>query len=118
MRAFSAATLPPGFLTSEGPTHVAIRGARLVRAFNTLGVQRLRSAAFREGERVAIPIAGDDKAAIEVASRLVVDAGFDPVLIGPLTTAKQFDQTGPLYGKVVSARELRDMINGNPTSKP
>jgi 8-hydroxy-5-deazaflavin:NADPH oxidoreductase len=95
-----------------------LRGARLVRAFNTLGVQRLRSAAFREGERVAIPIAGDDKAAIEVASRLVVDAGFDPVLIGPLTTAKQFDQTGPLYGKVVSARELREMINGNPTSKP
>jgi predicted dinucleotide-binding enzyme len=91
---------------------------RLVRAFNTLGVQRLRSAAFREGERVAIPIAGDDKAAIEVAARLVADAGFDPVLVGPLTTAKQFDQQGPLYGKVVSAREMREMISALPLSKP
>jgi predicted dinucleotide-binding enzyme len=95
-----------------------LRGVRLVRAFNTLNYQRLRSIANRPGERVAIPIAGDDKAAIEVASRLVEDAGFDPVLIGPLTTAKQFDQGGPLYGKVVSAREMREMISDNPTSKP
>ena len=94
-----------------------LRGARLVRAFNTLGVTRLRSAAFRQGERVAIPIAGDDKAAIQVASRLVEDAGFDPVLVGPLTSAKQFDQGGPLYGKAVSARELRELISKIPVSK-
>lgn len=95
-----------------------LRGTRLVRAFNTLGVTRLRAAAFRAGERVAIPIAGDDKAAIEVASRLVEDAGFDPVLVGPLTRAKEFDQGQPLYGKVVSAREMRQMMGGNPSAKP
>lgn len=95
-----------------------LRGVRLVRAFNTLNYQRLRSIANRPGERVAIPIAGDDKAAIDVASRLVEDAGFDPVLVGPLSTAKQFDQGGPLYGKIVSAREMRGMISNNPVSKP
>jgi len=95
-----------------------LKGVRLVRAFNTLGTTRLRNGAFREGERVAIPIAGDDKAAIEMASRLVRDAGFDPVLVGPLTSAKQFDQGAPLYGKVVSARELRQMIDSIPTAKP
>jgi predicted dinucleotide-binding enzyme len=95
-----------------------LRGVRLVRAFNTLNYQRLRGIADRPGERVAIPIAGDDKAAIELASRLVEDAGFDPVLVGPLASAKQFDQGGPLYGKVVSAREMRQMISSNPTSKP
>ena len=95
-----------------------LRGVRLVRAFNTLNYQRLRSIADRPGERVAIPIAGDDKAAIEMASRLVQDAGFDPVLVGPLSTAKQFDQGGPLYGKVISAREMRGMISKNPVSKP
>ncbi len=89
-------------------------GVRLVRAFNTLGVTRLRNAAFRVGERVAIPIAGDDEQAIEVASRLVRDAGFDPVLVGPLKSAKQFDQGGPLYGKVVSAREMRQMLSNQP----
>lgn len=94
-----------------------LRGTRLVRAFNTLGVSRLRGAAHREGERVAIPIAGDNKAAIEIASRLVEDAGFDPVLIGPLARAKEFDQGGPLYGKVVSAREMQSLA-ANLTSKP
>lgn len=95
-----------------------LRGVRLVRAFNTLNYKRLRDIANRPGERVAIPIAGDDKTAIDVASRLVEDAGFDPVLIGPLTAAKQFDQGGPLYGKVVSAREMREMVSRNPASKP
>ena len=85
-------------------------GTRLIRAFNTLGVQRLRGAAYREGERVAIPIAGDDKAALELASRLVRDAGFDPVVVGPLARAKQFDQGGPLYGKVITAPEMRQQI--------
>ena len=95
-----------------------LRGTRLVRAFNTLGVSRLRSAAYKEGERIAIPIAGDDKTAIEIASRLVRDAGFDPVLVGPLARAKEFDQGGPLYGKIITAREMRQSLGGNPTSKP
>ncbi len=95
-----------------------LKGVRLVRAFNTLGITRLRNGAFREGERVAIPIAGDDKAAIEVASRLVRDAGFDPVLVGPLTSAKEFDQGQPLYGKVISAREMREMIKSSPALQP
>jgi 8-hydroxy-5-deazaflavin:NADPH oxidoreductase len=85
-------------------------GTRLVRAFNTLNYQRLRSAAGRPGERLAIPIAGNDKQAIEVASRLVEDAGFEPVLVGPLTSAQRFDQGGPLYGKFVTARELRQLM--------
>ena len=91
-----------------------LKGVRLVRAFNTLGVSRLRASAFKEGERIAIPIAGDDKTAIEIASRLVRDAGFDPVLVGPLTRAKEFDQTGPLYGKIITAREMQQSLGRNP----
>jgi predicted dinucleotide-binding enzyme len=87
-----------------------LKGVRLVRAFNTLGVSRLRASAFKEGERIAIPIAGDDKAAIDIASRLVRDAGFDPVLIGPLVRAKEFDQGGPLYGKIITAREMQQSL--------
>src|ERR1043166_657063 len=87
-----------------------LKGVRLVRAFNTLGVSRLRASAFKEGERIAIPIAGDEKAAIEIASRLVRDAGFDPVLIGPLVRAKEFDQGGPLYGKIITAREMQQSL--------
>ncbi len=85
-------------------------GVRLVRAFNTLGSNRLRSAAHREGGQVAIPLAGDDKDALEVASRLVEDAGFEPVVVGPLARAKEFDAGAPGYGKVVTARELRQIL--------
>jgi predicted dinucleotide-binding enzyme len=36
--------------------------------------------------------AGDDKDALAVASTLVRDAGFNPVMIGPLERAKDFAQ--------------------------
>jgi predicted dinucleotide-binding enzyme len=51
-------------------------------------------------------MAGDDPHAIEVASRLVKDAGFDPVVV-PLKRAQEFAQGGPLYGQQLTAKELR-----------
>ncbi len=59
-------------------------GTRIVRAFNAIGYSRLPTFAQRQGERVAMPIAGDDANAIAVASRLVRDVGLEPVLVGPL----------------------------------
>ncbi len=61
-------------------------GARIVRAFNAIGYSRLPTFAQRQGERTAMPIAGDDANAIAVASRLVRDVGLEPVLVGPLAT--------------------------------
>ena len=58
--------------------------ARIVRAFNTLSYLVLANNAHRAGERMAIPIAGDDKEALAMASKLIQDAGFDPVIIGSL----------------------------------
>ena len=58
--------------------------ARVVRAFNTLSYLVLANNAHRTGERMAIPIAGDDKEALALASKLIQDAGFDPVIIGSL----------------------------------
>jgi 8-hydroxy-5-deazaflavin:NADPH oxidoreductase len=93
-------------------------GTRLVRAFNTVEYEDLRSNAHRAGERVAIPLAGDDKAALEIASRLVEDAGFEPVVVGSLARAKDFDTGTPVYRKALTARELRQSLGINPTSKP
>jgi len=81
--------------------------ARIVRAFNTLNYRTLAKNANRPGERMAIPIAGDDKQALTVASQLVRDAGFDPVIIGSLESAKLFAQGGPLYGQEITAREMQ-----------
>ena len=82
-------------------------GARIVRAFNSMGYKFFASEANRSGDRMAIPIAGDDKDALTVASTLVHDAGFDPVVIGPLARAKDFQQGGPLYGVQLTAAEMR-----------
>jgi predicted dinucleotide-binding enzyme len=85
-------------------------GVRLVRAFNSVGYMSLRNEAHRPGERVAIPLAGDDREALAVASRLVKDAGFEPVIVGPLSRAKEFDVGTPAYGQALTARELRQKL--------
>jgi len=82
-------------------------GVRLVRAFNSVSHLALRSEAHRPGERVAIPLAGDDREALAVASQLVEDAGFEPVLVGPLMRAKEFDVGTTVYGQALTAREMR-----------
>jgi len=86
-------------------------GAHVVRAFNTLSYMILDREANRAGPRLAIPIAGDDAKAIEVASQLVRDAGFEPVVVGKLADASRFQQGGPGYGQNVTAAELRRTLS-------
>jgi predicted dinucleotide-binding enzyme len=86
-------------------------GTRLVRAFNALSYTLLASSAHRPGEPVAIPLASDDKGALEVASQIVTDAGFVPVVVGGLSTAKSFDQGTPNYATALTASELRKQLH-------
>ena len=91
-----------------------LAGARIVRVFNTLGVRRLASNANRPGERMAIPVGGDDQEALKIALRLVRDAGFDPVMVGSLERTQLFAQGGPLYGQEISAREMQERLKTLP----
>lgn len=83
-------------------------GVRLVRAFNTIPYYSLSSEAHRDGEPVAVPLAGDDAAALEVASRLVGDAGFEPLVVGGLERAREFDVGTPVYARALTEAELRE----------
>lgn len=85
-------------------------GARLVRAFNSVGYSKLQSETNRAGDKVAIPLAADDKEALQVGIRLVKDAGFEPVVVGPLSSAKSFDVGTPAFGKALTAAELRKTL--------
>lgn len=87
-------------------TQRLLPGAKVVRAFNTLGVNRLRNNANRPEGRIGIPMAGDDAEAIKVASQLVRDAGFDPAVLGGMDKSRLFEQTNPLYGQEISAQEM------------
>jgi len=80
-------------------------GARIVRAFNAIGAARMGSVHEQPG-RVGMPIAGDDPRAIEVASRLIRDIGFEPVLVGGLTMGKHLMPGTPLAGEHAPA-EIR-----------
>ena len=73
-------------------------GARLVRAFNAVGAARLPEIANSK-EKIGMPMAGDDAAAIAVASRLVREVGFEPVVVGPLAMGKYLIPGTPLAGE-------------------
>ena len=73
-------------------------GARIVRAFNAIGAGRMGAAHETPGS-VGMPIAGDDKQAIEVASRLIRDLGYDPVLVGGLAMGRHLMPGTPLAGE-------------------
>ena len=85
-------------------------GTRLVRAFNCVGWNAMRTEAHRAGDKLAIPLAADDQGALKVAVGLVQDAGFEPVVVGGLARAREFDVGTPIFGKAVTASELRRIL--------
>jgi 8-hydroxy-5-deazaflavin:NADPH oxidoreductase len=86
-------------------------GARVVRAFNTMGFGVFAKEANRPDPKLAIPIAGDDAEAVQVAAGLVRDAGFEPVAVGKLADARRFQRGQPGYGQQVSAAELKQKLS-------
>jgi len=88
-----------------------LAGARIVRAFNCIPAESLAYQPNRQPARIAIPLAGDDAEALEVAQWLVDDAGFDSVVVGPLEVARHFDLGRPLARGDLSAVELRALIH-------
>jgi predicted dinucleotide-binding enzyme len=87
-----------------------LAGVRLVRAFNAIGFRDLQRLAHRSGAPVAIPLAGDDADALKIAEQLVRDAGFEPVVVGPLSRAREFDVGTYPYTHVLTAAELRQNL--------
>jgi len=83
-------------------------GVRLVRAYNSISHESITTQAHREGALMGIPLAGNDEEAVKVASRLILESGFDPVYVGSLSRAREFDNRSPMYGKKGTAQELRD----------
>jgi predicted dinucleotide-binding enzyme len=94
-------------------------GARWVKAFNTVYYKTLASEAHRSGDRVGIPLASDDPAALDTAAALVRDAGFDPVVVGPLVRGKEFEPDTPAYNTGMSGPALRDLLRqATPVAQP
>jgi predicted dinucleotide-binding enzyme len=96
----------PGLFTAK-----RLKGARVVRAFNALHTPSLDKIAHRPDDQrgpVGVPIAGDDPKAIDLASRLIREAGFEPVLVGDLAKGKYLVPGTALAGQHTAA-ELRQI---------
>ncbi len=85
-------------------------GVRLVRAFNAISEKNLKNDGNRQEGRWAIPLASDDAEALKVAARLVRDAGFDPVVVGGLARAREFDVGTDVYTELLTAKQLREAL--------
>jgi len=89
-------------------------GARIVRAFNTVYFVDLNKTMNNRGEKIGIPIAGDDQEGLKAAEELVERAGLDPVVVGGLSTSKLFDVGTAVYATSAPAREIREKLNLKP----
>lgn len=85
-------------------------GVRLVRTLNALSATQVTRDAHRAGEKLGVPVAGDDAQAVAIAVQLVKDAGFDPVVVGGLARAKEFDRNTPVYVKGMTAKQIRETL--------
>ena len=84
-------------------------GARLVRAFNNFGHDGLHGNEVlikpTLTQTVGVPIAGDDAQAIALATRLIKETRFEPVLIGGLAKGKYL-----VPGSVISGEHTPDEL--------
>ena len=96
---------------SAGWAAAMFPGARWVKAFNSVYFETLARQAHRKGDRVGIPLASDDRAALDVAAQLVRDAGFDAVIAGPLVRGKDFEPGTTTYNTGMSGAEVRRALN-------
>ena len=93
-----------------GPTSQKyLPGTRLVRAFNPVGYRNFEGEAPATGEKIGMPVAGDDPEAVKTAAQLARDAGVEPVVL-PLSRAMDFAPGTPLFGKAFPVAELRKRL--------
>lgn len=92
------------------PVARLLPSAYYVRAFNSVFWETLRDTAGRPPPRLAIPLVGDDPASLDAASALVADAGFDPLVVGPLVHATTFDVGAPAYNNPQTREELERLL--------
>jgi 8-hydroxy-5-deazaflavin:NADPH oxidoreductase len=97
-------------LGSAGWAAAMFPEARWVKAFNTVYFKTLEKEAHRSGDKVGIPLASDDREALDVAAQLVRDVGFDPVPAGDLKRGKDFEPGTKPYNTGMSGPEVRRVL--------
>jgi predicted dinucleotide-binding enzyme len=87
-------------------------GSRFVKAFNTIAPRDFTTP-VRDGTRIGVPIATNDREAGEIAAALARDFGLEPVIAGGLARAKEFDRGSPIWETGAGAAEVREHLRLN-----
>ncbi|KQC33599.1 NADP oxidoreductase [Nonlabens sp. YIK11] len=99
-----------GNLNSSEYVATRFNTARTAKAFNTIHAEHLKERAFRESDKLAIPFAAQDETSKQTTEQLIRDIGFDPVYVGDLAATKDMEVDHKVYGKSVTADEMRDLL--------
>lgn len=90
-----------------------LRGARVVKAFNTIYFANLRERGRPDApaeQQLAIPLAGDDEEAKRIVAQLIAAIGFAPVDTGTLADGRRQQPGTPVYTKTVGPGEARELL--------
>jgi predicted dinucleotide-binding enzyme len=104
------ALLDSGETTSSSLVAQHLAGARVVKAFNTIWFEHLRSEAKKDApveKRRAIFVSGDDDEAKAIVSKLIEEIGFGPLDLGTLAESSSQEPGSPLYNRQISVEEAR-----------
>jgi predicted dinucleotide-binding enzyme len=89
-------------LRGEGASEIVAGlapGARVVKAFNSIVIERFNEGPAKDGGRRVIFISGDDAEPKEFIKGLIKSFGFEPIDLGGLVTGGRLQQAGgPLAG--------------------
>ncbi|MFU8853778.1 NADPH-dependent F420 reductase [Micromonospora sp. SL1-18] len=104
-------------LTSSRWTAEHLKGARVVKTFNTIQAPHLMDNGRPAGasDRIALPVAGDDPAAKRVVMELVDELGFDPVDAGTLDASWRQQPGTPVYA---ADRDVDGVRQGLAAARP
>ena len=84
-------------------------GVHLVRGFNAIHFTDMDQGGKKDGQQLGIPLSSDDPEAIKVASELVRQAGFEPIVV-PLARAGEIGPRRPLGSGSFTAAQWKQKL--------
>lgn len=102
--------LDSGQTTSSEMVADVLPGARVVKAFNTIYFEHLKSQSRKNApveDRRAIFIAGDDTDAKRIVAQLIADIGFGAYDMGSLREGRRQQPGTPVYNRSMKMSEAR-----------
>ena len=107
------AELDTGASSSSEMVAAHLRGARVIKAFNTIWFEHLKTKGNKSApveERRAIFVSGDDAEAKAVVAKLIEDIGFGPYDMGSLANSGSQQPDSAVYNKDVTVAEAREIV--------